>query len=48
MKAELDERRKPSLSWWEGGKAEALTAHVTRALRLESHSEAAGKTLKGS
>ena len=43
MKAELDERRRQSLSWWEGGEARALTAHVTRALQFESHSEATGK-----
>lgn len=44
MKEELDERRKLSLSWWEGGEAGALTRHVTCALQFESHSEATGKT----
>lgn len=45
---ELDEHRELSVSWSGGGEAAALTGHVTWALQCESHSQATGKTLKGS
>ena len=44
----LDEHRELSVSWWGGSEAVALTGHITWALQFESHSQATGKTLRGS